>query len=114
MYHRISKRNRGPNKPYCLWRPPGLFSKYSSKTPTSAQRSVLDGLDECDDDTLRKLVPKIVDLFSPEYVQSTSKAFRLVILCRDIPGLYGRARVQLDPANDDRVATKTIIKIAVE
>jgi hypothetical protein len=65
---------------------------------------VLDGLDECDEETLKVLVPKIVDLFSLENSQHTTKAFKLVIVSRDIPNLRGCAQVKLDFDNDEQVA----------
>jgi ankyrin repeat protein len=65
---------------------------------------VLDGLDECDDDTLRVLVPRIAGAFSSTASLPTAKAFKLVIVSRDIPGLQGCTRVKLDPDNNDKVA----------
>jgi hypothetical protein len=66
---------------------------------------VLDGLDECDEDTLRVLVPKIVNMFSPESSQPTTTASKVVTLSRDVPGLQGCPQVKLVPDNDERVAS---------
>ena len=65
---------------------------------------VLDGLDECDEDTLKVLVPKIVSMFSSGISQPTTKAFKMVIISRDISGLQGCMQVKLDPDNEERVA----------
>ena len=64
---------------------------------------VLDGLDECNEDTSRVLVPKIADMFSPQKSQPTITGFKLVIVSRDIPGLQGCAQVKLNPDNNQRV-----------
>jgi ankyrin repeat protein len=74
---------------------------------------VLDGLDECDEDTLKALIPKIVDMFSPENSQPTAK-LQLVIVSRDIAGLQGCAQVKLDPDNDKQVAGDIELFISVK
>ncbi|GAM44151.1 NACHT and Ankyrin domain protein [Talaromyces pinophilus] len=66
---------------------------------------VIDGLDECDEDTLSVLVPKIAGIFSQEPSQPTTRLFKMVIISRDIPGLRGCLQVKLDPDNDERVAS---------
>jgi len=48
---------------------------------------VLDGLDECDEDTVRVLVLKIVNMFSLETSQPTTRLFKIVIISQDIAGL---------------------------
>jgi NACHT domain len=65
---------------------------------------VLDGLDECDEGTIRVLVPRIVDIFSPENLALSTGAFRIVIVSRDMAGLRRCTRVKLDPDNEERVA----------
>ncbi|KAH8714814.1 hypothetical protein GQ44DRAFT_582173, partial [Phaeosphaeriaceae sp. PMI808] len=65
---------------------------------------VLDGLDECDQGTLRVLVPKIIRLLAPQ-APSPTTMFRLVIVSRDIPGLQECMRVKLDPDNNEKVAS---------
>ena len=66
---------------------------------------VLDGLDECDQATLTVLVPKIVNIFLPENSRAPTGAFKLVIVSRDILGLQGCPRVNLDYENDERVGS---------
>ena len=66
---------------------------------------VLDGLDDCDTDSTRWLVAKLVQFFSlQEDLTSRSTAARLVIVSRDVAGLRQTAQVKLDPDNDDQVA----------
>jgi len=66
---------------------------------------VLDGLDECDEDMIRILVPKIVDIFLLKNLELATKTFKMVIVSREIPGLQGCVQVKLDPDNDERVAS---------
>lgn len=89
------------SSPETLWI---IFRKLIQDPDLGTVFCVLDGLDECDQDTVRLLVPKIIDLFSPETPQPTDKAFKLVIVSRDIPSLHSCARVKLDPDNDGLAA----------
>ncbi|RFU32974.1 hypothetical protein B7463_g3376, partial [Scytalidium lignicola] len=65
---------------------------------------VLDGLDECDEESLRVLVPKIVELLSAEMSQPASIMFKMAIISRNIPGLQSCLQVKLEPDNEERVA----------
>ncbi|OCK99917.1 uncharacterized protein K441DRAFT_440748, partial [Cenococcum geophilum 1.58] len=89
------------SSPGTLWI---IFRKLIQDPDLGIVFCVLDGLDECDQDTVRLLVPKIIDLFSPETPQPTDKAFKLVIVSRDISSLHSCAQVKLDPDNDGLVA----------
>jgi ankyrin repeat protein len=82
-----------------------IFRRLVQDVDLGTMFCVLDGLDECDQDTLRLLVPKIIDIFSPENSDSATKAFKMVIVSRDIPGLHGCRQVKLDPDNDTQVAS---------
>jgi hypothetical protein len=65
---------------------------------------VLDGLDECEDSTLRGLLPRLVGLLAGGTPSLTKGAFKLAIVSRDLPGLRGcTLRVRLDPDNDAKV-----------
>jgi ankyrin repeat protein len=77
---------------------------------------VLDGLDECDVDSSRILLVKLVDLLSSQKLQSAGKAFKLVIVSRKLRGLHGMAQIKLDPDNDERVASdiERFISVRVE
>jgi hypothetical protein len=77
---------------------------------------VLDGLDECDEDSLGLLVAKLVGFFSSHNLQLADSAFKLVIVSREISGLQGVAQVKLDPDHDERVTSdiERFISVRVE
>jgi hypothetical protein len=84
-----------------------IFSKLVGDADLGNMFCVLDGLDECEEGARRALLPRIVGLFSPQTPSptSTSTAFRLAIVSRDIHGLRGCVRVKLDPDNNEKVAS---------
>jgi hypothetical protein len=82
-----------------------IFKRLIQDVDLGTMFCVLDGLDECDQDTLRLLVPKTIDLFSPENSEPATKAFKMLIVSRDIPYLHGCTQVKLDPDNDGQVAS---------
>jgi ankyrin repeat protein len=65
---------------------------------------VLDGLDESDEQALELLVPRLIELTSMAPSSTSSSAFRLAIVSRDIRSLNGCMRIKLDPDHDDDVA----------
>ncbi|RYP70906.1 hypothetical protein DL771_005156 [Monosporascus sp. 5C6A] len=65
---------------------------------------VLDGLDECDKDTLSVLVPKIVDLFSPKNSQPAIQAFKLAILAAAIDIRSSSTLIDTERAIRDKIA----------
>lgn len=77
---------------------------------------VLDGLDECEESTLRVLLPRLVSLPAGGAPSSTKGAFKLAIISQDIPGLQGCLRVRLDPNNDEKVVSdiKLFVSAQVE
>jgi hypothetical protein len=86
-----------------------IFSKLIIDAELGTMFCVLDGLDECHEDTLRSLVPRIIDLLSCQgSTQGSTRtmiAFKLAIVSRKIPGLHKCIRVQLDPDNNEKVAS---------
>ncbi|KAF2451234.1 hypothetical protein P171DRAFT_400591, partial [Karstenula rhodostoma CBS 690.94] len=86
-----------------------IFSKLIADAELGTMFCVLDGLDECHEDTLRSLVPRIVDLLSCQgSTQDLARkkiAFKLAIVSREIPGLQKCTRLRLDPDNDEKVAS---------
>jgi hypothetical protein len=66
---------------------------------------VLDGLDECEENTLRVLLLRIVSLLSADVPSSTRGAFKLAIVSRDMLGLQDCTRIRLDPDNDAKVVS---------
>ncbi|OQE28318.1 hypothetical protein PENSTE_c003G00398 [Penicillium steckii] len=59
---------------------------------------VLDGLDECDDESVRQLTRNLTDYFSSETTKSSN--FNLVIVSRFLAGLNTFVQVRLDPDNN--------------
>jgi hypothetical protein len=64
---------------------------------------MLDGLDECDESTLRVLLPRLVSLLTENTLFLANSMFKLAIVSRDIPSLQCSTRVKLDPDNDEKV-----------
>ncbi|KAI6945445.1 hypothetical protein KC341_g80 [Hortaea werneckii] len=65
---------------------------------------VLDGLDECDEDSQRWLVAKLVELASVHGPESSNAAFKIAIISRpDVSGLNRCTQVRLDPDHDKQV-----------
>ncbi|KAI3339128.1 hypothetical protein F4824DRAFT_508504 [Ustulina deusta] len=66
---------------------------------------VLDGLDECDDESSRLLVTKLVDFFPPGASDQNNIRFKLVVVSRpDVAGLNAFPRVKFDPDNNRHVS----------
>jgi hypothetical protein len=81
-----------------------IFSKLINDTELGTMFCVLDGLDECEESTLRELLPRVVSLLTGESSSSTKGTFKLAVVSRDLPGLRGcTTRVRLDPDNDEKV-----------
>jgi ankyrin repeat protein len=80
-----------------------IFSKLIADVELGTMFCVLDGLDECEESTLRVLLPRFVGLLAGEDPPSSQSMFKLAIVSRDMPGLQGCTRVRLDPDNDEMV-----------
>jgi hypothetical protein len=80
-----------------------IFSKLITDGELGTMFCVLDGLDECDESTLRVLLPRTVSFLTSNTLSLTMARFMLAIVSRDIPGLRGCTRVRLDPDNDEKV-----------
>ncbi|KAJ9658996.1 hypothetical protein H2198_003425 [Neophaeococcomyces mojaviensis] len=87
--------------PETLW---SLFVKLLQDPQFNTVFCVLDGLDECDENSRRWLVRKLVDFFSPDDGGSSTATWNLVVVSRPIPGFRPTARVNLDPDNDKQVS----------
>ncbi|KAG8415900.1 hypothetical protein J3459_013961 [Metarhizium acridum] len=62
---------------------------------------LIDGLDECDDDSIKLLVGKFRHFFSSK---KSSKRFRLAIISRKVDGLGACCQVRLDLDNSEHVS----------
>ncbi|KAF1828071.1 hypothetical protein BDW02DRAFT_603802, partial [Decorospora gaudefroyi] len=81
-----------------------IFRKLITDAELGTMFCVLDGLDECDESTLRVLLPRVVSLLTSDALSSAKGTFKLAIVSRDLPGLRGcTTRVRLDPDNDEQV-----------
>jgi ankyrin repeat protein len=91
-----------------------MFMKLLQDPELDTTFCVLDGLDECDENTKGVLVPRIVNMFSQGNLSPSTKAFRLVIVSRDISGLHTCARLRLDPDNGVQVANDVELFISAK
>jgi len=82
-----------------------IFSRLVVDNELGTMFCVLDGLDECEESTLRVLLPRIVSLLAGEAPSSSQAMFKLAIVSRDISGLQGCKRIRLDPDNDEKVVS---------
>ncbi|XP_014552761.1 hypothetical protein COCVIDRAFT_109531 [Bipolaris victoriae FI3] len=58
---------------------------------------IVDGLDECDEDTRRFLIPRFVDQLEPQSSPNQPESlFRIIIVSRDLEGLEGCEKIDLD------------------
>ncbi|KAK5724363.1 hypothetical protein LTR15_004408 [Elasticomyces elasticus] len=80
-----------------LW---NMFVKIMQDCGSSSIACVLDGLDECDEESQRWLVAKLVDVHTLELDNSH---LRLAIVSRPLPGLSRSSQVKLDPDNEAQV-----------
>jgi hypothetical protein len=93
-----------------------IFRKLLQDTDLGTTFYVLNGLDECDDGSLRILLAKLIDLFSPQHVQRTKGVIKLVIVSRNLSGLERFPQVKFDPDNVERVTSdlERFISVGVE
>ncbi|CAI7596263.1 unnamed protein product [Penicillium bialowiezense] len=57
---------------------------------------IVDGLDECDEESIRFLVSKVSELFSTENIKETNGRFRCALISRRIVGLEVFSQLKLD------------------
>jgi ankyrin repeat protein len=81
-----------------------IFSQLITDSALGAMFCVLDGLDECDESSLRVLLQRVVNLLIPKN-SLVAEMFKLVVVSRDIHALQGCncSRIRLDPDNDAKV-----------
>lgn len=69
---------------------------------------VIDGLDECDEGSLKVLLIKLSDFFLASSSRSTVGEFKLIVVSRELPKLITAKlscflQLKLDPDSDDKV-----------
>ncbi|CAN9211420.1 unnamed protein product [Alternaria alternata] len=82
-----------------------IFIKLIADAELGTMFCVLDGLDECEESTLRVLLPRLVSLLTRNTPFLANSMYKLAIVSRDIPSLQGCTRIRLDPDNDEKIAS---------
>ena len=80
-----------------------IFSKLVVDDHLGTIFCVLDGLDECEEETARSLLRRILDLITAQYSNKAKGMFKLAIVSRDMPVLRGCTTVKLDPDNNQEI-----------
>lgn len=80
-----------------------IFSKLVADVRLGTIFCVIDGLDECEQETTRSLLRRILDLLAVQCSNQAESMFRLAIVSRDIPVLRGCTKVKLDPDNNQEI-----------
>ena len=91
-----------------------IFEKILRDSALGTIFCVLDGLDECDEVSLRPLITRLVNFFPQRDSTSVVGQFKLVVVSREIPGLDRFPRVKLDPDLDEQVASDIQLLISVK
>ena len=76
-----------------------IFTKLLEDPNLGATFCVLDGLDECENDSTRLLIKKLVEFYTLQDLHPTIRRHKLVILSRKITELKDCRQVRLDPDN---------------
>ncbi|PGH01146.1 hypothetical protein AJ79_08017 [Helicocarpus griseus UAMH5409] len=64
---------------------------------------ILDGLDECDGESIKFLATKLRDLLGHTTENNTFPKFQLLMVSREIHALKGSPTIQIDPDHDEQV-----------
>lgn len=78
-----------------------VFKKLLDQHDLGKIYCVLDGLDECDENTTRLVADKFVDLCLPHGQVSDDCRFRMMIVSRDISELGSAVQIELDSENKE-------------
>ena len=81
-----------------------LFTKLMNNANTGKIFCILDGLDECDDDSVRLLVSRLRQDYFRKDSSSAKQAFKLLVASRPLQGLNGCINIQLDRDKGDKKA----------
>ncbi|PSN59264.1 hypothetical protein BS50DRAFT_260919 [Corynespora cassiicola Philippines] len=82
-----------------------IFSRLIEDPGIGTMFCVIDGLDECNEDERKTLVPRIVSLLSSKTPSSATQTFKMVLVSREMRGLRDCATMKLDPDNNENVAS---------
>ena len=73
-----------------LW---SMFVKLVHDPAFGSVFCVVDGLDECNEDSRRLIITKLMDFASPESANVSKTTLKLALVSRDIPGLKSCVRI---------------------
>ncbi|KAJ5169209.1 uncharacterized protein N7482_004803 [Penicillium canariense] len=82
-----------------------IFRKIIQDPDIGTTFCILDGLDECDQDSRSLLGAKFAELFPPNGPRTGTGGFKLIIVSREIHALRNFPRVRLDPDFDEQVTS---------
>lgn len=88
------------DSPEALWI---IFEKMYRDARNKNVYCVLDGIDECDENSRLWIIAKLRSISLPEHKSSSSGRFHVIVVSRDIPRLRGCAQIRLDPDEDTQV-----------
>lgn len=88
------------DSPEALWI---IFEKMYRDARNKNVYCVLDGIDECDENSRLWIIAKLRSISFPEHKSSSSGHFHVIVVSRDIPRLRGCAQIRLDPDEDTQV-----------
>tara|TARA_R110002003_G_scaffold62_24_gene5754 strand:- start:1472 stop:3817 length:2346 start_codon:yes stop_codon:yes gene_type:complete len=80
-----------------------IFSKIVDDAKFPPTICVIDGLDECDEQLRRNMVPRMIHLLSETSDSKAFRKFKLAVLSREIQDLRGCTQIRLDPDNNKKV-----------
>ena len=80
-----------------------IFSKLITDDRLGTIFCVLDGLDECEEETMRSLLRRFLDLLTAQCSNKAKSLFKLAIVSRDMPILRGCTTVKLDPDHNQEI-----------
>lgn len=80
-----------------------IFSKLVADHRLGTIFCVLDGLDECEEESMQSLLQRILGLLNTKRSNAAKSLFKLAIVSRDIPVLRGCTTVKLDPDNNQEI-----------
>lgn len=90
------------SSPEALWR---IFTTITSEYNLGSVICVIDGLDECDEDTQRWLATKIFHLCEASASEQAPSSMKFILVSRpENPVLKGCAFINFDPDNDNHIS----------
>jgi ankyrin repeat protein len=95
-FHPPERRHAILSTPGSLW---AIFAKVIHSGETAKIRCLIDGLDECDDESSRWLTSQFGELSK----DTNGAGLHIVIVCRHMSRVYNMRQIHLDPDNDQEI-----------